>query len=543
MAEIKRGSGIRLTVPDGMVVGDPAVEFGDDPLSFSAGTVDDSPFGQLADALSASQFTVLDELEFTASADEGLLSFGVAAEPAVVDMEVPTPDGAESVLMLEQDGFVTWVFPEPIAEDEAGGDDALVSFGAPAERSRRFRIDMAGAVLDDLESDEPATGGFGSMFHSVRALVLNFVVEPLLGRGLELGVRALERSVETGPVWVRSANPLEWERGDSPPATTPAARGPIRCALVLVHGTFSSTLGSFGHLGVGPGADALKQWIARYDTVFGYDHRSLSETPADNAQQILTQLESMNWAAGAEIDIICYSRGGLVARTLVEKLLPTSSLAVVPRNVVCVATTNAGTLLAHPDNWNDLMTLFTNLSRASAAALAAVGGMPGLVGGVLSAGMNGIGLFVKAVAQLGLNEGAVPGLAAMNPSGAFIENLNGGPAPKLHPMTRYFAVTSDFTAEALAPLSGAQGFSRRLKAWLADGFVERLFQGAPNDLVVHTDSTKSIHPAIADRLEVAIHLEGSASVYHLNFFSSETTARKIATVIDSAPLLATPNPS
>ena len=55
-----------------------------------------------------------------------------------------------------------------------------------------------------------------------------------------------------------------------------------------VPGTFSSTVGSYGHLAhTAHGRRFLEKALANYDAVVGYDHHTLSEDPRQNAAAML----------------------------------------------------------------------------------------------------------------------------------------------------------------------------------------------------------------------------------------------------------------
>ena len=80
-------------------------------------------------------------------------------------------------------------------------------------------------------------------------------------------------------------------------------------ALVFIHGTGSSTLGSFGDL---PGSTAWEALTARFEEhIFGFEHRTFSESPIDNALTLLHVLP-----AEAHISLVTHSRGGLVGDLL-----------------------------------------------------------------------------------------------------------------------------------------------------------------------------------------------------------------------------------
>ncbi|MEM6662251.1 MAG: CHAT domain-containing protein [Pseudomonadota bacterium] len=91
-----------------------------------------------------------------------------------------------------------------------------------------------------------------------------------------------------------------------------AADRPI---LMLIHGTGSSTAGSFGALEQVIGKNTASAWGQlkdRYkDNTFALEHRSLSESPIDNALIAARRLP-----AGAELHLLTHSRGGLVGDLL-----------------------------------------------------------------------------------------------------------------------------------------------------------------------------------------------------------------------------------
>ena len=95
-----------------------------------------------------------------------------------------------------------------------------------------------------------------------------------------------------------------------------------RNVLLFVHGTFSSVDGSFGGLlGTSEGADFLSRALDHYDAVIGYDHKTLSRSVRENAEQLREVLETLP-AGDVTFDAIAYSRGGLVLRYLTEVILP-----------------------------------------------------------------------------------------------------------------------------------------------------------------------------------------------------------------------------
>ena len=87
----------------------------------------------------------------------------------------------------------------------------------------------------------------------------------------------------------------------------PPAAGAGEPTLVLIHGTFSSTTNGYKGL-FKENNDIWRELVRRYDgRVFGFDHRTLSKGPLDNALEFLDALP-----AKANLHIVTHSRGGLV---------------------------------------------------------------------------------------------------------------------------------------------------------------------------------------------------------------------------------------
>lgn len=85
--------------------------------------------------------------------------------------------------------------------------------------------------------------------------------------------------------------------------------------LVFIHGTGSSTEGSFGELWAGDNADsrAAREALRKNygSRVFALEHRTLTESPIDNALALARRLPP-----GAELHLVTHSRGGLVGDLL-----------------------------------------------------------------------------------------------------------------------------------------------------------------------------------------------------------------------------------
>lgn len=350
------------------------------------------------------------------------------ASTSEVDITVPLGPEESAVVLIERDGVYEWNLmgaegPAPLLPATATpsrrrrGSTAPSTPSQPETRpSRSLRFTVAVQHVAAVTPKRRATRrgllkklGLGKVI----AYVFRFVARPVLGSA----VRLLERNVSEGLVHVTQPDPMSWATlANDAPLTLPTGR-PAR-VLLLVHGTFSSTVGSFGALAVNDTGRALLQaMLAHYDFVLGWDHRTLSALPTDNAVDIATRLERIGFAEPPEVDAIAFSRGGLVLRSLIEHVLPTSPKLLRVRRAVFVACTNGGTELARPANWHRFVDRYMNLAAAGARAMALVPGF-NAAGTMLSSAIRGLGVFVKVIATSAINDGAVPGIAAMDPDGA-----------------------------------------------------------------------------------------------------------------------------
>ncbi|HBA73270.1 MAG TPA: hypothetical protein DCZ63_14090 [Geobacter sp.] len=85
-----------------------------------------------------------------------------------------------------------------------------------------------------------------------------------------------------------------------------------RPALLFLHGTASSTAGSFGKLWSDKRKPQLDQLLAPYEgRVFGLEHESLSKSPIHNAIALAEQLPG-----NVRIHLVSHSRGGMVGELL-----------------------------------------------------------------------------------------------------------------------------------------------------------------------------------------------------------------------------------
>ncbi len=84
--------------------------------------------------------------------------------------------------------------------------------------------------------------------------------------------------------------------------------------LLLLHGTFSNVLGSFGAwLGNPRESERLRQ---HYRRIYALQHLTLQQSPLENAIDALAKLPK-----GSSIDLVGYSRGGLIGELIAQEAL------------------------------------------------------------------------------------------------------------------------------------------------------------------------------------------------------------------------------
>lgn len=471
----------------------------------------------------------------------------VAARQSV-ELDVDLAEDEAAVVLVEQDGLYSWrwpttVEPAPPATRSrkgrgTGPEPATATPGAAATRVAHFTVDIrASSTSAAARASRGVIPHF--VYGPVRTFVLKYVAVHVVGKVITL----LERHVDTRLVIVDDVDPLSWHPVDAKArASVPKAR-PAR-VLLLVHGTFSSTIGGFNALGVHPwGKEFLRTAIDRYDLVLGYDHKTLSLDPTENAVDLHARLKDLFGDTPPEVDVVCHSRGGLVSRALFEIVGPASSWRPKVDRVVFVAVPNAGTLLAELGNWKSLVDLYTNLSMAATRALGLSTGSPRFVA-IVDGCIKGLSTLVTVLAHATVKEQGAPGLAAMEPQGPYIAELNmtqsGQPTSG---STWFFVGTSDFKANgAGAPTTE---LPPRFVQLLLDGLVDQLMK-EPNDLVVNIASVDAIDPAVGGFVDDRLDYPANRAVYHCNYFSQPGMVDHMTTwlqlPVSAAGLVTPPGP-
>lgn len=475
---------------------------------------------ELVAALQDSDLDLVQTVELTPRRSKDLAA---PAAPGTVQLDVDVSADQDAVVLVERDGVYSWHLPVDTGRRTRSLE--------PGPRTRRFEIDVH-PVPGTVATTTDARHDRGLLGHVVEgaahALVFRFVAPALVGKAVE----KMEAHVTTSLVHITDTDVSGWKRFATLDELHLPTDRPVR-VLLFIHGTFSSTAGGFGALGVGEeGQGFLRTALSAYDAVIGFDHKTLSLDPKQNAEELLKRLRTHRPKAELVFDIITHSRGGLTTRSFVEQVLPPSSWPASVDNIVFVASTHAGTHLADPERWSDLIDLYTNLAAVSAKVLILAGAAG--VGSIVAGVVKGIGAFVKYLVSYAAEGDEVPGLRAMVPKGAFVTELNKDQPGQPGPGTNWYVVSSDFHVSLFDDSHRPPEFSKELARKLKEGFVDRLFKG-DNDLVVDVTSMSAIGPKSGGFVRDTCALGENDVVYHNNYFSQPKVIEALGSWLPLGP--------
>ena len=244
------------------------------------------------------------------------LSSGVRGAPEG-DTETLTPPDDEVLVIELADGST--LITHPVCLKEA------------LRRNRPDLVNGDEIEFDRLNADGASLqrGGFGDAVNGIVSKVISLAIGTddindaaaarLLEKGLAYGstralMWAIEQKLQRPPghlyAWANSSTSLDG--GDAKPAVPRTdAQGRQLPMLVFIHGTGSSTLGSFGDLQRNDRGLWTRLEGEYTGGIFGFEHRTLSESPIDNALQLVNALPP-----GARVSLVTHSRGGLVGDLL-----------------------------------------------------------------------------------------------------------------------------------------------------------------------------------------------------------------------------------
>jgi hypothetical protein len=305
--------------------------------------------------------------------------------------------------------------------------------------------------------------------------------------------------------------------------------------LLFIHGTASSTWGSFGDLWSPERARELKALAARYgERVLAFEHETLAVSPIQNAGQLAALLP-----AGARVHLLTHSRGGLVAELLcrggaavpfepqeiaqlardkrytargpsgksevewlraLDKALRTRAITV--ERLVRVACPALGTTLASGrlDRW---------LSVVGSVAGVALPSTP------MADAFADIGDFAAAVIKQRTDPRTLPGLEAMMPDSGVVRLANAGSSNAAGDLT---VIAGDIEPDA---------WWARLVVWMTDRFYD-----GDHDLIVNT---ASMYGGLSRAGQALLSYHKGPSVNHFTYFRNAGSAGQIVRGLMRAP--------
>ncbi len=343
--------------------------------------------------------------------------------------------------------------------------------------------------------------------------------------------------------------------------------------LVLIHGTASNTVGAFADLR--NDAPSWRALCAAFPGgIFGFEHRTFSESPVENALELLHALPD-----GANVSLLTHSRGGLVGDLLclgapsglddaqieayrvdardgatpadragleraaaderarlraIRDRLRTARITV--QRYVRVAAPARGTRLLS-QNLDAALSDFLNVVQWGGSALLNVAG-PAAGVALRHAASSCLGVLKRLVLEIAarrIDAHLVPGIAAMcidSPLAALLANAaNPDNARRSEVAMAVIAGDTEFDsllAGGLTQSLAAPG--RRIASLFCDW---RLFERNDNDLVVDTDS---MYAGIASRRGTRYLFDQDASVSHFRYFANAPTRDALcAWLVDATP--------
>jgi pimeloyl-ACP methyl ester carboxylesterase len=404
--------------------------------------------------------------------------------------EIQTPDGIIYDVSMPQSGVRGSVIEDRPAVLGAGGEGVtpgVLNFplrrlvrggGAPGGTGSSTGTEtpppgVLGGPLDYIES---AIGGevVKHILHVIKApldntlqqIIARFEGEPQI---VEIGQSGtLLQPLDGSEAWRARFDPAREHR-----------------VLLFIHGFGSNLQRSMPTKWIG----AFGQ---RYDAILGYNHPTLTVDPLGNANTLSAMVPP---DVRLSVDIVAHSRGGLVARSLVE-LQPSVQNIRLHRLITC-GTPHAGTLLADSERWDRLVSIgFTTASWLSTFA-----------------GIGIAGAFVPRALELVLRAGSqflldLDGIQAMDPSSRFLKQLN-APSNFIQDV-RYAVISSSFNPWAIEKINYREALT---------SLAAQVFMQTPNDLIVPTPSMSSIDQPESTLLGERVF---ETSVNHFAYFDHET---------------------
>jgi hypothetical protein len=423
----------------------------------------------------------------------------------------PPPDMVQVTLYQDEAGGMSWHFPDGFAETARAARTrgvAAGSIGASGAPALRLRAPGGSATFTiptrtvasqtAMRSVSPRSPGLRSTASKIGRKIFRVLLLPVLGPLIEPTLEAIVGKIEQKmrQTLIRPLAPDNYNSHVTTPFNDWASLHGKR-SLLVIHGILSNTEGVLSLLK----PDPVARWQAHYGgRMIAYDHLTITQSPEDNVRAFLGELEQ---AGGPfEFDILCHSRGGIVARTLAERgrsLVPGAQVDV--KNIFFVATPNQGSQLGDAGHIVEMLDVFTSLINL-------------IPNGPVLYSIEILLAIVKLLAY-GLEE--LPGVRSMGTQGYIPDVLNraGAASP-----AAYAAVAADYE-----PKAGDVLFS------LADAVLDRVFTASgrsiTNDLIVPTDGVFAANGHLSFPIANPLVYQPAEGLWHTQLFGEDRTIERI----------------
>ncbi|MBC7936724.1 MAG: hypothetical protein H7Y86_15340, partial [Rhizobacter sp.] len=297
--------------------------------------------------------------------------------------------------------------------------------------------------------------------------------------------------------------------------------------LIFLHGTGSSTKGSFGELNNTAPWNFIQQ---QYEgQVLAFQHETLTKSPLQNVEELVKQLPKQ-----AEVHLISHSRGGLVGDVLARfcngsemnrgfdkneiVLLEKENRSADLKSIEAISKTLLGKRIE--------VSRYIRVACPASGTTLASGRMDNFFNvtfnliGLAGMATNPVYISFRALASAVINckndVDTLPGLEAMNPDSPFIKVLNN--------------LSSGVVLDnPLAIVSGNCKTKMNLKALLI--IASRIFFQKNNDLVVNT---AAMYRGAQRVSRVQYFLDADTKVDHFHYFKNTDTQTAILNALKTA---------